>query len=540
MDHIIKIEPSDDIAAIRGRVNRAFTPEVVTPETREQERKKSRLLLIVPGKNKTLRNLVNMKLLARLAKAKAIELAVVSSQPRVRDYAREVGLKAYATMRGAKWAGWVPRETTVKPKEETDAPQIAPDEKAKKAADKRIKPKQYRVVSGLGRVGCLQQLGALVAVVALAFGLVFGVFVLLPGATVTITPVAKSVETSLIVTADPEISAVDFANKTFPARLDQVELELSGSIETIDTELAPVGKATGPVVFINRTEDEQIIPISTTVSTSAGEPIQFITVETATIPGGVGATTSTLAIAVEPGPGGNIQAGQINRFEDSLYGISVRVINEATFGGGTMDAAKIVIDSDKERLQEHLRELIRDEGLSQLEASLGELEFVPPESLQVIVLDVTYEEFSGDFSETFSGEMQAVVRGVVVGGYNANRLALAGLQAQVPDGYELDVEGLHFGSGEILAIENRTISFEIFANGKVVPVINPNLVAEEIAFLPVGEAQSRLAEVYELATVPGIELSPEWAIEYFGRLPFIPVRINVVINDAVTLVADGN
>jgi hypothetical protein len=301
-----------------------------------------------------------------------------------------------------------------------------------------------------------------------------------------------------------------------------------------------VGYGEGTVVFVNRTPDEQVIPISTTLSTSVGEQILFTIVETATIPAGVGSTTPTLAIAVEPGPKGNVSAAQINRFVDPSYALLARVVNEQPFQGGTLEPTKIVVPEDKDRLRAHLRQKIQQEGLKQLEAELGEQEFIPPESLVVIELDVTYNEFSGDFSDTFSGEMQAVVRGTVVGGYNANRLALAALEAQVPPGYDLDVEGLHFGAGEVLDVQDRGVTFRVFADGKVVPQIDPVDVADDIAWLPIGEAQALLSQRYDLAAVPGVDLQPDWAVNYLGRLPFIPMRINVVVNDAVSFMAEGN
>jgi hypothetical protein len=314
---------------------------------------------------------------------------------------------------------------------------------------------------------------------------------------------------------------------------------MPGEIETTKTELAPVGHAQGTVVFINRTEAEQIIPISTTVSSSAGEQIEFVTTLTAAIPAGVGVFASAPVVALEAGPQGNAAPGQINRFLNPSYALLARVINEQPLSGGTMEPARVVEQADKERLQAHLRQLIFQEGLRQLEASLGAQEFISPETLQVIVLDVSYNEFSGDVSDTFSGEMQAVVRGTVVGGYNANRLALAALEAQVPPGYELDLKGLHFGAGEILNVQEGIIIFKIVAEGQVVPIIEPHDVAKEIAWLPIGEAQALLSQQYQLATVPAVELKPNWVVEWLGRLPYSPMRISVVIGQAVTLVAEG-
>lgn len=524
MEHILKLDATDDITAIRSRIETVLAN---SPPTEQR-----RLLLIVPRKNKALRSLVNMKLLGRLGQSRAIEMALVSDHPLVRDYAKEANIKAFGSLWRARLAGWGKEAQKITPPEAT-APQ--PNKPIKRA-----KKKKYKLVIGSGRVGILQQLGILLLMVGLALAVVVGVITLLPQATVTLTPQAKAVETELIVRADPAATSVDFETLTFPAYAQQVDLSLSGQIETIETELAPVGQATGQLTLINRTPETQTLPISTTVSTSAGEQVQFALVQTATIPAGIGATTATQIIALDPGPVGNLSAGKVNRFVDSSYALVARIINEQPLTGGSMEPAKIVVQDDKERLQAHLRQKVQQEGLNRLQNMLGEQEFIPPETVQVIVLAVTYNEFSGDFSDTFSGEMQAVVRGTVVGGYNANRLALAALEAQVPPGFKLDIEGLHFGAGEVLDVQEGVVTFRIFANGQAVPVLDPYEIAAEIAWLPIGEAQARLRQQYPLATVPGVNVQPDWATEWLGRLPYYPLRIKVVINEPITLVADGN
>jgi len=549
MERILELEATDDITSIKSRIEYVL-PTLVVPaaaQARPGQREPRRLLLVVPRQNQAMQNLVNMKLLVRLVKNRAVDLAIVSNHPTVRDYAKDTGVKVFGSTGSARRAGWIKSKPPVTPAAETMPPVVStgeadPEQEAVAAPKKRTrKPKskkKYVLVLGSGRVGCLQQLGALVLVFILAAFLVVGVIALMPEATVTLVPVAEPVETELVVRADPNEDSVDFNELTFPARVTQVELALPGEIETTKTELAPVGYAEGTVIFINRTEDEQTIPVSTTVATSDGEPVEFLTTVTATLPAEIGALTSTQVIAVEPGPPGNAAAGQINRFVNPSYGLLARVINEQPLAGGTMEPARVVEQADKERLQAHLRQLIYQEGLNQLEASLVEQEFISPETLQVIVLDVSYNEFAGDVSDTFSGEMQAVARGTVVGGYNANRLALAALQLQVPPGYELDLEGLHFGAGEILDLQDGVIVFKIFAEGRAVPIIDAHDVAEEIAWLPVGEAQALLSQQYVLATVPAVDLEPGWVIDYIGRLPFSPLRIGVNIRDAVTLVAE--
>jgi len=546
IEKVLALDESDDITAIRSRIEFALpkiTPQVVQGANGVE---RAKLLIVVPSQNKALNSLVNMKLLARQFSYRAVELAIVTSHPTIRDYAKEAGLKTFSSLKSAKRAGWVTDENVVTPPSETMPPPIRTQAQPAGSPQRtRVKKKQFKVVEGDEKrhptIRIAQWIGRLALVLVLAVALVLGALLLLPQATVTVTPIAQPVETELIVKADPEVDGVNFQELTFPARIDQVELAISDEIETVKTELAPTGRATGRVVFINRTEDSFFLPYSTTVSTSAGEPVEFRTLQTVTVPSGIGSTSSPVSvIAMETGPRGNVAPTQINRVADGAYSLLARVVNEQATGGGSMEPARIVEESDKERLQAFLRQRIQQEGLEQLKASLSEQEFIPPETVEVIVLDVKYREFSGDFSDTFGGEMQAVVRATVIGGYNANRLALAALDAQIPPGFELDLDGLKFGAGEVLNVDGQTATFKIFASGKAVPNINDREIAKDVVGMSIGEAQSLLEQQYPLATVPGVDLRPSWLVDWLGRLPFSSLRINVVINDAVTFVADGD
>ena len=548
MEQILELEENDDITSIRSRID--YTVPLPAPGRTASRQAVPHLLLIVPRHNKALQSLVNMKLLARMIRTRPVAIAIISDHPTVRDFAREVGVKAFASLNSARRAGWVTPETPVAAPDRT-LPPIVPETqdqgvkiplpgRSKANPRQRAEKKKYIVVNGSGRFSLLQQLGLLVLLLLLGAGLILGLIMLLPEATVTLTPRAEPVEANLVVKADADVKSVDFSTLSFPARAVQVELTLYDEIETTETELAPVGLAQGSVTFINRTEVEQLIPISTTVATSAGAPVEFVTTITAAIPPALDANVTVPVVALEPGPSGNVAAGQINRFLNSSYNVVARVVNQQSLGGGSMEPARVVVQDDKERLAAYLRQRVHQEGYRQLQESLGEQEFVPLQSLQVIVLDITYREFAGDLSDTFGGEMQAVVRGIVVGGYNANRLALAALEAQVPPGYELNIEGLHFGAGEVLDVQERSATFRILASGMAVPVIDIHRVAEDVAWLPIGEAQNVLSQRYNLASVPGVELEPDWLMERLGRLPFSPFRIRVVINNAVPLLAEGD
>jgi len=368
MEQIIQLAPDDDITSIRSRLEWSDA---------------RRVLLVVPRKNKTLRSLVHQKVLARAADRLNIQLALVTLDMKTRDAAKQAGIKTYAAEWIARKRGFISAAADRPAPEKTEAPKLRLLE-TPSPRRMRIQNKKLVLVVGSGRVGCLQQIIALILAGILALALVLTVLALAPSATVTLRPQVEAITATVTLTADPSpgVTAVDAENNIIPARPVQTELTLFTEVKTIDTEAAPVNFATGTVVFINRTQDEQFIPISTTLRTSSGVPIEFVTTQAVIVPAGTGATASTTIIAVEPGPRGNVPAGQINRFGNPTQGLLVRVINEAAASGGSIRQAGVVRDDDKDRVRAKLRQLIQQEGYERMRAQLDEGEFIPPESLQ--------------------------------------------------------------------------------------------------------------------------------------------------------------
>ncbi len=517
MEQIIQLALDDDITSIRSRLEWSNA---------------RRVLLVVPRKNKTLRSLVHQKILARVADRLNIQLALVTLDMKTRDAAKQAGIKTYAAEWIARKRGFISLAADKTEPEKTEAPRLRLVE-TPSPRRVRIQNKKLVLVVGSGRVGCLQQIIALILAGILALALVLTVLALAPSATVTLTPQVEVITATLTLTADPSpgVTTVDAENNIIPARAVQTELTLFTEVETIDTEESPVGFATGSVVFINRTQDEQLVPISTTLRTSSGVPIEFVTTQTATVPAGTGATASVAVKALEPGPRGNVAAGQINRFANPTQGLLVRVINESAVSGGSMRQAGVVRDDDKDRVRAKLRQLVQQKGYEQMVAQLDEGEFIPPESLQTIELDITYNHFSGDVTDALGAEMHAVVRGTAVGNYHANQLAYYALLKQVPNNAVLLPKGLKFSAGGIENVNDRAVTFSVMAQGVAVSYIDENLVRQSVAFKPIGKAQKWLSNNLPIISVPGIDVLPNW----LGRLPAFPARIEVVVVDVLEL-----
>jgi hypothetical protein len=252
--------------------------------------------------------------------------------------------------------------------------------------------------------------------------------------------------------------------------------------------------------------------------------VRFLTVQTATVPAALNAITPTQVIAVDPGPIGNVAAGQINRVLDPALDRQVTVVNETATSGGTMAPAGVVTGDDKDRLHAIVLQQIQQEGYSRLQEGLAEQEFIPPESLIVIPLDAIYSpSLDGEVTDLLTLEMRAVVRGTAIAGQNANQLALAALQSQVPPDYQLDPLSLEFVAGRVTGVEDRAVSFEMHASGVATAQIDGRQVASDVRGLSIEEALDYLRQQLPLSGEPQIALEPDW----LGRLPYFPFRIVV-------------
>ncbi|MFQ5612108.1 MAG: baseplate J/gp47 family protein [Anaerolineae bacterium] len=520
-EQVIYLEPDDDITAIRDRLEWA---------------RARRVLLVAPRGVQALRSLVHLKVLARAADELAVDLAIATPELRVRDLAREAGLRTFSNETSARLSRWISRQARVARPADTSAPQVTAAADQPPPPRIRIQNRRLVLVVGKGRVGLLQQFGALLLQLVLGLFMVAGVLALIPRATVTLTPQTQQVEASVEVLADPSVELIDAQRRIIPARLVQAEVREFRTVQTLETEEAPAEFAQGQVVFINHTAEEQVVPISTTVSTSAGTTVDFITTLTATLPAGVGVTTPTTVTALNPGVVGNVAAAQINRINDPGLRLRVGVINEAPLTGGADRQVGVVTQADKDRLQAVMFQELQQIGYDEMLAEVGPGEFIPPESVEVIVLDMTYDRFAGDLSERLGGEMYAVVRGTVINSNAANQLAYLALQDKVPPGYELAQDSLQFKAGGASDVTNRAVTFSAIAQGTTIARFDQSRIAGQIRAMPVGEAQALLSERWPLEGVPGVDVEPNW----LGRLPFFPFRINLVVREPeVRLASEG-
>jgi hypothetical protein len=508
----VQLETGDDVASVRDRLS--FI-------------RGQRVLLIWPEEGTVLTRKLDLVLVQREAMRRAIHLALVTHDPQVVQYARELDISTFDTIGSSERARWRRGRAKVftnrfqRPKDEPvpeDLMEIASRVRAEEQAEARARAKVVRGVVLLLLMGIIGVL----------------VYVVLPGAVITLVPAREQIQVEAQIIADPQALNVDFQNSIIPAITLRVEVEETGTVPTTGTQDLADVPARGSVVFINQTRGRVEIPAGTTVSTSAGTPILFRTTQDATVPGGVGQQLEVPVEALQDSAGstGNVDAGLINVVGGALAD-QVTVRNLAPTTGGESRTLAAVSPNDQQRLLDTVRQQLQARAYTEMLPRLSETQFIIIETLRIGEERQDWMAYSanpGDVADSVTLTMRAVVEAIAVDEQFGWDIAFTQMQQQIPVGRELQPETVSYERGQVLGVDaNQRIAFVLIGNGIVSSQVNTGLLRERIAGRSLDDAQGYLLSEVDIeeGTSPQILLSPDW----FGRLPILPMRINVELRE---------
>jgi hypothetical protein len=275
-------------------------------------------LLVVPPKNHELRSLVNLKLLGRHARNESLKLALVTRDPRIIELSREADLVTFGSVEAAQRSRWLSddgaeaeiltqtyqrptADAVAEAKAELETSLDLPERPLKDVRRPRRMPGfRPRSEGDVPRAVLALSFLVLALLVAVSIGAV--VVFIYPEGRIRLSPATADISAELVVRANPEAERIDYTALDIPARLVQVELSNVGRIPPTATEDLPADRAVGTVSFVNRTSQEITIPVSTTLSTSSGTTVRFMTAQTATVPAAFNAITQTEVIAATASP----------------------------------------------------------------------------------------------------------------------------------------------------------------------------------------------------------------------------------------------
>ena len=493
MEQIIYLDPTDDLPVIRDRLEWAQS---------------KRVILVLPQGYRPLRSAVGLRLLLRHAAALEMEIALVTRDRVIVELAREQGIAVFSSVEQGQRVRKLTRAEPV----ETSLP-------GGMQSPRRLVPAPQRA-SGIGRWG---QMGVVLVLVGVVGLLLLGVaLVVLPSAEVTIRLPAIELSETLPIQADVNLKQTEPITSAIPARDVRVEVRGNERTNVNSQKDMPDTKSQGEVVFTNKTDSEVVLPPNLVVAASTGVTVRFQTLETVTVPAGIGAKIAAKVEALEPGPSGNVRAFVINRIE-GLAAMQVSVINEQPATGGSVRSVLVVGNEDKTRVRSLLLQRLQQEALAELKEEMGEQEILLPETMVLIPINELYDKFVDEVANELSVDMTVVVKALAISGKDANALALGALEAKVPQGMALVPRTLRFQPGEVKDVQDKRVVFMMAASGTAAPVADEAALVQAIQGKPVAWAAQYLEEQLGLETPPEIRLRNAW----MGRLPMLSFRISL-------------
>lgn len=482
------------------------------------------LLFVLPTRSPLLTERLDCARLQQLARQCGVTIGLVSRNPLVSGPARAAGIPVYPSEWWGKRRLTQPRRPLLPTPWDTlrggGRPTIID------AADRAVVHRRWqtrpRWLAWLGRYLTIIFFCITVAIVGIA------AFYLAPHATITLKPYQEELRVTRQIVADPQIDAVNLGGATVPGRI-LVDIEKwQASLATTGVIELPASQARGLVVFANQIPQAVTIPAGTRVSTSTGNRLIYQTLATVEAPAVIGAQVEVEVTAVTPGEEGNVEIGRINRIEGPLAA-QLNVRNLQALSGGASQPTATATQADYDRLRQHVLETLHARAMLKMQAELEPGEFLAEDSVRVVL--IYYENYSHSQEQptnTLTMEMRAVLHGTAVRREAALALINDELRVNVRKGFSLLPETIRPNLGEVVGVDNQgRVSLMLAAQATLSADLPVAQTINAIRGQDIGVAVAYLTQNLLLREPPSLEVWPPW----FGRLPYIPVRIQATIDN---------
>ena len=261
----LKLEPADSVVSIRERLSTI---------------RGKRVLLILPEDGALLRRKLDLVLIQRECYRRAIQLAIISGDPKVVGNASELNISCFPSAASSQRERWKRgRHKVFLPRYHKPTHDPQPEE---------LRSLASRLNDGNRRQSWMRRLVERVIILAALFGAIgAAVYIVVPGATVIVTLSQELVITEVQITADVNVDRVDLDKAEIPAQLVQVTAETTATVPTTGIRSLDDAPATGLITVTNHTDEQLVVPANTILSTSAGEPVLFRTMDEVIVPAGI-------------------------------------------------------------------------------------------------------------------------------------------------------------------------------------------------------------------------------------------------------------
>jgi hypothetical protein len=368
--------------------------------------------------------------------------------------------------------------------------------------------------------------GAAAVVLALAV-VAIGAYLVLPAADITVTPREEAIgPISLVVTADPDATAVDAANDVVPAVRLEVPIDVSETFTTTGKRVEQTA-ARGTVTFTSENTFIAVtVPRGTRVGTTSG--IAFTTNVTVVLPKASFATGPSHRdvgiTAVKPGPAGNVEAGTITERPTDTRQLLVSVNNSDPTAGGARNEFPKVSQDEVDKAVAGLRAKLDEAFTAAVAAGAGapaETTLFPETAaLGDSTSSIDPATLVGQEIETFDLSLNATGTVIAVDASPVKDIARTRLVGNVGAGYSLVEGSTKIEQGDPL-VSDGVVSFPVSARAARVRILDPDDLRALVKGQPTEQARTLLEPFGEVS----IETWPAWVSSITGFDSRLTVKV---------------
>ncbi len=476
---VILIDRREDIGAICGRVDASPTYAVV---------------IHAPRGNRTLSSELGMRRLRRHAEESGKLIAIATRSSGLASRARQIGLPTARRPEHIRW----------------DAP-------------------GRRIVRVFGRSLAAPHIGRFaqfLAIVVLAGVVGWLMLAIAPAAELTVVPPTETLTKTIIISAKPGRSGIDFTNFEVPASKVTATQRITLALRTTGKLQVGTKAAKVVVAMTNPAASDLAIPAGAELITAV-EGVSYILDLAVNVP--KGQTVNGQATAARPGILSNLPAASVKAFADPKY-LSIAVTNAAAAAGGANEERAAVDANDIVAINALAKGLETSDGIKATIVTAR-----PHDAVVLRTAETTLE--IGDVSAPVGTVIDLILLPVDV-----KVTAVAILQETLDEVarhvLQQDQGVGEFIPGSVTAAEtgarqsnadDGTIRTELLVKGDFARKLTRASVADAVKGLSPQDARSTLATQYGIQD-SRIDLSPGWA----PWLPRFDFRIEVIFKAPAT------
>jgi len=358
-----------------------------------------------------------------------------------------------------------------------------------------------------------------------AFLVIIGFFI--PSAEIQIKPVTQEIKLDLNMWTNQNIN---YPNVSGAVPIEIVSIEMADTYEGISTGSVRVPNkfSSGILVFRNLTNSSIIIPKGTVTLSSENPTLRFQTKNEVTLKNLINSETEVQAISLTGGVIGNIPANYIDAIE-GLVGGNVVVENKVPFTGGSELKSLSPSKEDYEAAKKLLIEKMKNKALDEFRNKYPGGFLFPEGTLEVS--KIIFEERTPEINypgEKFQYQLDAEFSIWMIKKDNIDVVINSALATYLPKNFEFvpNSRSVQMKSTPEFD-EEMNLQWVMSVSEFSKPSIEANQIIQQVAGKNLYSATKILGASSLLYSESLINVYPS----FWKRLPYLPFRIEVVINE---------